>query len=226
LENKKDFKLIILKNRSEAGKKLAEKIMDVVNEKNVIILAIPRGGVIIGKEIAKKLRCSLDVIISKKITPPSSPEYAIGAITHDGTIYQGENWDRFSRELNFEDEVNKKRLEVQRRLEEYRGSSDYEFDNKTVILVDDGIATGATVIVLLKWLSNQNISRLILAVPVVPIDTFKKMKPMVDSIIALDIPTEFYAVGQFYKEFEQVSDEAVMTILSNLKNIGDTNDSN
>jgi putative phosphoribosyl transferase len=217
---------MILENRNDAGKKLAEKIMDIVNDKNVIILAVPRGGVIIGAEIAKKLNCSLDVIISKKITPPSSPEYAIGAITHDGTIYQSQNWDRFSREPNFEDEVTKKRLEVKRRLEEYRGSADYKFDKNTVILVDDGIATGSTVFVLLKWLSNQNISRLILAVPVIPIDTFKKMKPMVDFIIVLDTPTEFYAVGQFYKEFDQVSDEEVMSILLNLKKKGHANDSN
>lgn len=218
--------MTLIKNRKEAGIKLAEKLNEIVTDEKIMILAIPRGGIVVGEEIAKKLSCSLDVIISKKITPPSSPEYAIGAITHDGTIYQGKNWDRFSLEPNFEDEVNKKRLEVKRRLEKYRGSSDYEFDNKTVILVDDGIATGATVIVLLKWLSNQNIKRLVLAVPVIPMDTFKKMKSMVDSIITLDIPTEFYAIGKFYKEFEQVSDEEVMTILSNLKNIGDTNDSN
>lgn len=216
----------VLKNRSEAGKKLAEKIIGSINEKNVKILAIPRGGIIIGDEIAKKLGCSLDVIISKKITPPSSPEYAIGAITHDGTIYQSQNWDRFSYEENFDDEINKKQLEVSRRLEEYRGTANYKFDNDIVILVDDGIATGATVFVLLKWLSGQNISRLILAVPVIPMDTFQKMKPMVDSIIALEIPTEFYAVGQFYKEFEQVTDEEVMRILSNYKNKGVQNDTN
>jgi len=217
--------LSILKNRSEAGIKLAEKIMAIVNKKDVIILAVPRGGVIIGEEIAKKLKSPLDVIISKKITPPSSPEYAIGAITHDGTIYKSQNWDRFSHEPNFDDEINKKRLEVKRRLEEYRGNTDYKFDNDTVVLVDDGIATGATVFGLLKWLSVQNISRLILAVPVIPMDTFKKMKPMLDAIIALDIPTEFNAVGEFYEEFEQVIDEEVMTILSNFKNKGNTNDS-
>ena len=218
MENKKDFKLIILKNRSEAGKKLAEKIMDVVNEKNVIILAIPRGGVIIGEEIAKKLRCSLDVIISKKITPPSSSEYAIGAITHDGTIYQSQNWDRFSQVPNFQKEIDKKKSEVRRRIKEYRGSTDYEFGDKTVILVDDGIATGATIFVLLQWLAKCKVNKIILAVPVIPADTYEKMKSLVDDIVTLQIPTEFYAVGEFYDEFYQVSDEQVMKVLKKFKN--------
>lgn len=216
----------MLKDRSDAGKKLAEKILESLKNNDVIVLAIPRGGVIVGEEIAKKIGCPLDVIISKKITPPSSPEYAVGAITHDGIIYQSENWDMFSREPNFEKEVNKKKLEVKRRLEEYRGNSDYNFDNKTIILVDDGIATGATVFVLLKWLSNQNINKIILAVPVIPMDTFKKMEPIVDSIISLETPTEFYAVGQFYEEFNQVSDYEVMTVLSNLKKDGASNGTN
>ena len=218
--------MTLIKNRKEAGIKLAERLNEIIKDEKILVLAIPRGGVAVGAEIAKKLKSPLDVIISKKITPPSLPEYAIGAITHDGTIYCGENWNRFSQETNFDDEINKESLEVKRRLKEYRSSTDYKFDNYTVILVDDGIATGATVFVLLKWLSNQNIKRLILAVPVIPLDTFKKIKPMVDSIITLDTPTEFDAVGQFYKEFEQVSDEEVNTILSKLKNKGDTNDSN
>ncbi len=208
----------ILKNRSEAGIKLAEKIMAIVNEKDVIILAVPRGGVIIGEEIAKKLRCSLDVIISKKITPPSSSEYAIGAITHDGTIYQSQSWDRFSQEPNFQKEIDKKKSEVKRRIEEYRGNTDYKFGDKTVILVDDGIATGATIFVLLQWLAKCKVNKIILAVPVIPADTYEKMKSLVDDIITLQIPTEFYAVGQFYDEFDQVSDEQVMKVLKKFKN--------
>jgi len=207
----------LIKNRREAGIQLAEKLYEIVKNEKIIILAIPRGGVVVGEEIAKKLKVPLDVIISKKITPPSSPEFAIGAITYDGTIFYGPNWDRFSKEPNFDDEINKKSSEVKRRIEEYRGSTYYKFENNMVILVDDGIATGATVQVLLKWLSKQNIKRVILAVPIIPLDIFKKMKSMVESIITLDIPTEFYAVGQFYKEFDQVSDKEVMTILSNLK---------
>jgi len=210
--------LAIIQNRKVAGQRLAEKIFNILKEEKPIVLAIPRGGVVVGEEIAKKLDCSLDVIISKKITPPSSPEYAIGAITHDGTIYYGQYWNNFSQEPNFDEEISKKKLEVKRRLEEYRGSSNYKFNNKTVILVDDGIATGATVFVLLKWLSEKKVKRIILAVPVIPRNTYEEMKPLVDSIVALEIPGEFYAVGQFYKEFDQVSDKEVMTILNKFKN--------
>jgi putative phosphoribosyl transferase len=207
-----------LKNRSQAGKKLAEKIKHILNEKNVMVLAVPRGGIIIGEEIAKKLGCSLDVIVSKKITPPNSPEYAIGAITHDGMIYQSQNWDKFSKESKFQNEINKKKTEVKRRIEEYRGNSDYKFDDKTVILADDGIATGATIFVLLQWLVKQKVKKIILAIPVIPADTYEKIKSFVDLVVTLQIPIEFYSVGQFYEEFEQVSDEEVMTILKRFKN--------
>ena len=210
--------MAIIQNRKVAGQRLAEKIFNILKEEKPIVLAIPRGGVVVGEEIAKKLDCSLDVIISKKITPPSSPEYAIGAITHDGTIYYSQYWNNFSQEPNFDEEISKKKLEVKRRLEEYRGSANYKFNNKTVILVDDGIATGATVFVLLKWLSEKKVKRIILAVPVIPRNTYEEMKPLVDSIVALEIPGEFYAVGQFYKEFDQVSDKEVMTILNKFKN--------
>ncbi len=207
----------MIKNRSDAGNKLAEKLADIVKGEESVVLAVPRGGIVVGKEISKKIRCPLDVIISKKITLPSSPEYAIGAITHDGTIYRGEYWDRFSHELKFEEEKNKKILEVKRRLEDYRGNSDYKFENKNIILVDDGIATGSTVFVLLKWLSEHKVKRIILAVPVIPATTYEEMKPLVDILVALEIPTEFSAVGKFYEEFDQVSDNEVMKILSNSK---------
>ena len=209
---------MIIQNRNIAGQELAKKISKMIEKDKPIVLAIPRGGVVIGEEIAKQLDCSLDVVISKKITPPNSPEYAIGAITHDGIIYHGQYWNRFSHELNFDDEIRKKKLEVKRMLERYRGSTKYKFENKTVILVDDGVATGSTIFVLLKWLSERKIGRIILAAPVIPLDTYEEIKPLVDTIVALEIPEKFYAVGQFYKEFEQVSDEEVITILNKFKN--------
>ncbi len=207
----------MIKNRIEAGKQLGEKLFKLIQDEECIILAIPRGGIVVGNEISKKLGCNLDVAVSKKITPPSNPEYAIGAITFEGTIFVGPNWKQFSNEPDFENEIEKKKIEVKRRLNEYRGSEKYQINGKTVILVDDGIATGATVFVLLKWLSKLECNRIILAIPVIPFHTYEKLISHVDKIITLMTPKEFSSVGEFYSEFEQVSDKEVMKILKNHK---------
>lgn len=203
----------MITNRTQAGQRLAKKI----NEKNSIVLAIPRGGVVVGYEIAKKLKCALDVVISKKITPPDSPEYAIGAIACDGSTFQTKYWEKFSSKEGFQDEVKKKHEEVKRRLEEYRGNSNYDFGDKTVILVDDGIATGATVFAILNWLSKIKVKKIILAVPVMPASTYHIMKSLVSDIISLETPVDFSSVGQFYEEFNQVSDNEVLAILASFK---------
>ena len=181
---------------------------------NAIVLAIPRGGVIVGYEIAKRLNCFLDIAISKKITPPKHSEYAIGAITHDGTTYQTQYWKMFANEPGFEEELEKKKKEVQRRLEEYRGSSKYQLENRTIILVDDGIATGSTVFAILNWLSKMQVKEIILAIPVIPADTYETLKNLVSEIVSIEIPIDFSAVGQFYEEFDQVNEEEMMKLLS------------
>lgn len=203
----------MIADRIEAGKLLAEKIGS--DKSNVVVLAIPRGGVIVGHEIAKKLGCKLDIAISKKITPPDSPEFAIGAITHDGTLFQSEYWDNYVEYPNLDEEIEKKKLEVKRRLEQYRGSSEYDVGGKNIILVDDGIATGSTVFAILNWLKKQNVNEIILAVPVMPASVYELMRQKVSSIIALETPEDFAAVGQFYKKFYQVSDDEVIEILNN-----------
>ena len=207
----------MIKDRIEAGQLLAKKLM-TIDIADLLVLAIPRGGVIVGHEIAKKLKCNLDIVVSKKITPPENPEYGIGAITYDGTLYKGEYWYHYADANNFDNEISKKKMEVKRRLEEYRGNVDYKFEKKTIILVDDGIATGSTVFAILNWLAKQKINEIFLAIPVMPASIFEVMKNKVSSIITLEIPIEFSSVGQFYKKFEQVSDEEVKEILVNYKN--------
>lgn len=202
----------MIKDRVEAGQLLAEKISSI-KEKDFVVLAIPRGGVIVGHEIAKRLGCRLDIAISKKITPPDSPEFAIGAITHDGTLFRSDYWDNYAEYPNLDQEIEKKKLEVKRRLEEYRGSSEYNIDGKTVILVDDGIATGSTVFAILNWLEKQNVKEIILAIPVMPASIYELMKKRVSLILVLESPEDFSAVGQFYKNFDQVSDSEVMKVL-------------
>lgn len=202
----------MIKDRVEAGQLLGDNLIKC-NLENPVILAIPRGGVILGHEIAKKLGCKLDVVISKKITPPENPEYAIGAITHDGTLYKSEYWDNYSSDENFTDELTRKKQEVKRRLEEYRKTTEYDLEGKTIVLVDDGIATGSTVFAILNWLSKQRTKKVLLAISVIPADTYEVIKPKVSNVVTLEIPTSFSSVGQFYSSFEQVSDDEVKEIL-------------
>lgn len=202
----------MIQDRTAAGQMLAEKLKEVFVDP--IVLAVPRGGVIVGHEIAKKLRCSLDVVISKKITPPDHPEYAIGAVVHDGTLYKGPNWEYYSNTKDFAKEIEQKKIEVNRRLEIYRGNANYDLDNKTVILVDDGVATGATIFVILNWLKKMKPREIILAVPVIPQSTFEVLQNYAQKIIFLEKPADFAAVGQFFNSFEQVSDDQVKIMLS------------
>ena len=202
----------MIRDRIEAGQLLAEKLL-ALDIKEPLVLAVPRGGVIVGHEIAIKLRCKLDIIISKKITPPDNPEFGIGAITYDGTLYKGEYWNYYSDNTKFDDEITKKIKEVKRRLEEYRGTTDYKLEENAVILVDDGIATGSTVFAILDWLFNQKSKKILLAIPVIPASTYRILEKKISSIITLEIPTEFSAVGQFYEQFDQVSDQEVKEIL-------------
>src|SRR5574338_767713 len=115
-----------------AGKLLAEKL-DYLKSKDCLILAIPRGGVIVAAEIARILNFPLDVIISKKISPPDYPEYAIGAITYDGVLYFGHEWERYSSDPRFQEEIDKKKDEVARQIQAYRGHTDYNFSNKASV---------------------------------------------------------------------------------------------
>jgi len=208
----------MFEDRIHAGKLLAEKLVDVVNGKNSIVLAIPRGGVITGSEVSKKLDTELDIIVSKKITPPNSSEFAIGSIVHDGTTYLEPNWKIYSNNEQIAKEIEIKTKEVQRRLFQYRAKSNYNFDaEKTVIIVDDGMATGCTVQVILKWLSNYNIRDIILAVPVMPASTYEIFKKLIKRVIVLEIPTFFSSVSQFYDKFDQVTDEKVIQVLHDSK---------
>lgn len=204
----------MIHDRLHAGRLLAEKLAPLIRGKNCVVLAIPRGGVIVGDAIARDLGLELDVIISKKITPPDYPEYAIGAITYDGIIHFGDDWNRYSSDPKFEQEVAKKKNEIARQIMTYRGNTDYKFDNRTVILTDDGIATGSTVCAILKWLLQKNVTDIILATPVIPYITYEILKQFGITIIAIEIPQEFTSVGQFYRKFEQIPDQIVINILS------------
>ncbi len=205
-------------DRADAGRMLVPKLKDKV--KDSIVLAIPRGGVIVGDIIASELNLMLDVICPRKLGAPGNPELAIGAIMHDGTYILNHDMIYMLRvdEEYIKEEMERKKKESMRRLMLYRSGITYDINNKNIILVDDGIATGSTVYVAVKWLKTNNIKDLIIATPVIAADTLHKLKS-IDNIIAILTPYDFNAVGEFYEHFEEVSDEQVKNILTKYKNI-------
>ncbi len=204
-------------DRNEAGRLLSEKLAYLKGQ-NCLVLAIPRGGVVIGDQIASALGCRLDVAISKKINPPNHPEYAIGAIMPDGTIHWNEDMSKYLEHPYLVNEINEKKNEAQRQLEAFRGNANYDLTGKTVILTDDGIATGATVLVILKWLAKNSPKKIIVASPVIPASTYEQLKKMAD-VVALLIPTAFYSVSEFYQKFNQLSEKEVESILKKYQQI-------
>jgi putative phosphoribosyl transferase len=204
----------VLSDRIDAGIRLSEKMIHLKTE-DCLVLAIPRGGVVVANQIAKSLECKLDVIISKKINPPGNREYAIGAIMPDGTIHWNHDVSAYLESSYLKQEIEEKKAAVEAQLKKFRGRSDYDLAGKAVILVDDGIATGATVLVILKWLAKLKHKKIFVATPVVAADVYEEIKKNCDGVVALLIPTFLNAVSQFYEKFNEVEDKEVLNILSN-----------
>lgn len=205
---------MMFKDRVDAAEKLAKKLQSLKIH-DPVILAIPRGGVVTGDIIAKKLGAKLDIIVSRKVSAPYNPELAIGAVMHDGSFFP--NTDIIIG-LNvhkkfIEQEIASELKEIERRLNLFRGGKDYNLADKTVILVDDGIATGATMFAAIEWVKNQKPKQLIVAIPVGPQDTIERLSKVAE-VVVLDAPLFFNAVGEFYDVFEQVEDYQVMEIMS------------
>jgi putative phosphoribosyl transferase len=202
-------------DRVDAGRRLASALKDLVG-KYAIILAIPRGGVVVGYEIAKTLDLPLDVIIPRKIGAPGNPELAIGAMTEDGTVLLD---DRLVERLQvsegyIEKESETQKLEIQRRLKLYRGDIPYpSLKNRDVILVDDGIATGSTMKAALASVRKRGAKTVVIAIPVGPPSTIRELEKEADRVVCLHTPESFYAIGQFYENFTQTQDEEVTRLL-------------
>lgn len=193
----------LFKDRQSAGKLLAKRLWEFKGVKGVIVLGIPRGGVVVAKEIARELNLPLDIIVTRKIGAPNQPELALGAVDLDGEVIGdvGEFGEIIERELE----------ELKRRENLYRqGKEPLDVENKTVILVDDGIATGATTLSAINYLKRHQAKKIILAVPVASREAIEKI---VEEVIVLETPEYFQAVGQFYEKFEPVEDTEVIQYL-------------
>ncbi len=203
-------------NREEAGRILAAKLMLYANRPDTLILALPRGGVPIGYEIARALNLPLDVIIVRKLGVPGHEELAMGAIASGGVRVLNRSVIESLRIPPDSLEAVEKReaLELMRREATYRGNRQpASIKGKTVILVDDGVATGSTMRVAISALREQHAGRIIVATPVAPPTVRWEMEALVEDFVALVMPEDFFGVGQWYEEFTQVSDDTVYELL-------------
>jgi putative phosphoribosyl transferase len=207
---------VAFRDRSEAGRLLARKLESYRHESSGLILALPRGGVVVGYELSLALHLPLDVFVSRKLSMPDNPEYAIGALTETGAIYvnpeAAEAFHLSHADLN--GFIQGARQEITRRQGLYRNGLPLPpVTNRTIILVDDGIATGATFFATIQALVDLSPQRLVAAVPVAPEDAVASLRRRVDELIVLATPEPFVAVGHHYLNFAQVDDVQVVAYL-------------
>ena len=203
-------------DRRDAGRRLAEKLKHYKSCKGVLVLALPRGGAVTGLEIARAIGAPLDVLIVRKIGFPGQLELAIGAVSETGAVVLNQriiSYGGVSKKY-IEDEISAQKKEIDRRMRLYRGGRQLEkVEEKTIIIVDDGVATGATMKAAIATLKEEKIERLIVAIPVSPLETADELRAMADEFVCLYTPSDFMAVGNYYQDFTQVTDEEVAEIL-------------
>lgn len=207
-------------DRAEAGRLLGNALASLKGRKDVIVLAIPRGGVPVGKEVASMIEAPLDIVVTRKIGCPWQPELAVGAVTQDGeTIVDDELVAALRIPKDYlRSEAARQVEEIKVREEKYRGRRPFpELQGKTVVIVDDGIATGSTIGAAVRSVRNGRPASIIVAAPVGPPEAVSKLSSMVDRVVCLSTPAYFEAIGEFYEEFEQVDDDTVREILGAVK---------
>jgi putative phosphoribosyl transferase len=204
-------------NRAEAGQLLAEKLLKYGGRDDVIVLGLPRGGVPVAFEVAQRLHAPLDVFIVRKLGVPGFEELAVGAIASGGVRVLNED---VARALPNADDIiesvtTRETAELQRREQSYRdGRPAPDLRNKTVILVDDGLATGATMRAAVRALRQRDVAKIVVAAPVGAPETCRELEDEVDEIVCAMAPEYFQAVGQYYENFSQTSDEEVRELLA------------
>jgi len=203
-------------NRTDAGQQLAQKLLKYRHDSSAIVIGLPRGGVVVAAEIAKELRLPLDIVVPRKIGAPENPEFALGAISEEGDfVYQP----GLIEALGVPDEyltmtVLKEKNEAQRRLTTYRGDkAPLRLQNKIALVIDDGVATGATMRAAILSCREKGAGRVVAVAPVIAPDTLKILQKEADEVVYVSAPEYFSAVGQFYRSFEQTSDAEVSDLL-------------
>lgn len=205
----------MFKNRTDAGHQLAN-VLDDHDLKADLVLAIPRGGLPVGRIVADRLDIPLDIVSARKLGAPSNPELAIGAVASDGSVWLDHTIiDVYEVEQEYLDEqIEREQAVAQEKVDRYRvDRAPLELTDKTVLIVDDGVATGATVTACIRFVKNARAERVIVAMPVAPPDTVGRLLTEADEVICVETPPHFRAVGQFYESFAQVSDDQARTYL-------------
>jgi putative phosphoribosyl transferase len=204
----------VFRDRVDAGRRLAGALGHLEDE-DVVVLGVPRGGVEVAAEVAEARGWPLDVVIPRKVGAPSNPELGLGAIAPGVRVLD----ERMIRSLNvseayLEEEVAAQEEEIRRRTEAYRhGRPPIPVAGRAAVLVDDGVATGSTALAALRWARAAGASRVILAIPVAPREAVARLSKEADEVVALATPEPFFAVGQWYQRFPQTSDEEVVRLL-------------
>jgi len=207
---------MIFLNRTEAGKKLAARLTAYADRSDVMVLGLPRGGVPVAFEVARALHAPLDVFLSRKLGVPMQEELAFGALTSGGVRVLDRDiiTEVGISEAEIEEVTERVKKELERRELVYRaGRPPLDVEGQAVILVDDGIATGSSIRAGVSALKQMKPARIVIAVPVAPASTCKRLRAEVDEVVCLHMPELFYAIGQFYEDFSQLTDEEVIELL-------------
>lgn len=207
---------MFFQDRNDAGKRLVSLLDEFRDSGDALVLGLPRGGVVVALEVAKELNLPLDVWVTRKIRAPFNQELAIGSVDSDGNVMVDENTARLYEitDRYIKEEAVNQAEEIKRRYQAYRGSEQApDVKDKTVIVVDDGVATGYTMMAALKSLKNDGAAKIICAVPVASPRVVNSLRDMADSVQCLSTPSYFSAVGEFYRDFTQVTDDEVMDCL-------------
>lgn len=209
----------MFRDRIDAGQELAKRLEPEYRGANAVVLAIPRGGVVVGDQVAKSLDLPLDVIIPRKIGAPGNPELAIGAVAHGRAMIN----EPLVRQMGISgsyinQEVERQLGEIDRRRKLYMGGREpISLEGKIAIVVDDGIATGYTALAAIDAVRQHHPQKIVLAVPVAPRDACDRFQGEVDEVVCLEAHEIFFAVGQFYESFEQTTDSEVVAILKSYR---------